>query len=135
VGAPVGPRALELVGDAPVGGPREALLRERGPRAVPTQPFERGAIVRSDNDARVQRQTFAPRAEPLDAADGRTSLCRRAPGGSCVGLDLCEHVGTRVLVDAIGVRVQGVPPRDPAQEAIEDREHVGVGRDGQELEA
>jgi hypothetical protein len=49
--APVGPRALELVRDAPVGGPREALLRERRSRPVPAQPFERGAIVRSDDDA------------------------------------------------------------------------------------
>jgi hypothetical protein len=77
VGAAVGPRALELVRDAPVGGPREALLRECGPRRVPAQPFERGAIVRSDDEARVQRSRRtgdAPRAEPLDAADGCTCL-------------------------------------------------------------
>jgi hypothetical protein len=52
--AHVGPRWLELVRDASVGGPREALLRERGPRAVPAQPLERGAIVRGDDDASVQ---------------------------------------------------------------------------------
>jgi hypothetical protein len=28
----------------------------------------------------------------------------------------------------------GDPARDPAQDAIEEGEHVGVGRDGQELE-
>jgi len=74
VGAAVGPRSL--VGDAPIGGPREALLRERGACAVAAQPFERGAIVRGDDDARVQREAFAPRAEPLDAANGRTILRR-----------------------------------------------------------
>jgi hypothetical protein len=42
----------------------------------------------------------------------------------------CASTSGRVLVDAIGVRVHGEPPRAPAQEAIEDREHVGVGRDG-----
>jgi hypothetical protein len=75
VGAPVGPRPLELVGDAPVVGPREALLRERGPRAVPAQPFERGAIVGGEDDGRLQREAFAPRAGPLDAGDGRSCLC------------------------------------------------------------
>jgi hypothetical protein len=92
-------------------------------------------IVRGDDDARVQREAFAPRAEPLDAADGRTCLRRRAPGSGCVGLHLCEHVGTCGLVDAIGVRGPGEPAGNPPQQAIEDREHLGVGGDRQELEA
>jgi hypothetical protein len=50
VGAAVGPGSLELVRDAAVVGPRQALQRERRSRAVPAQPLERVAIVLGDHD-------------------------------------------------------------------------------------
>jgi hypothetical protein len=42
-------------------GPRQALQRERRPRAVAAYPLERVAIVLGDHDTRVQRETLAPK--------------------------------------------------------------------------
>jgi len=76
VRAAVGPWPLELVRDAAVIHPRQSVLRERGPRAVSTQPLERFAVVIGDHDAGVQRETLAPCAQALGAAHGRLRVRR-----------------------------------------------------------
>lgn len=68
MGAAVGPRPLELVGDAAVGGPCQPVVGKRGPRTVAAQPLEGRAIVTGDHDAGVQREAGAPDAQSIAAA-------------------------------------------------------------------
>ncbi len=60
LGATVGPRPLEPIRDRALGGPRQPLVRERGPGPVAAQPLERLPIVVGDHDPGVQRETLAP---------------------------------------------------------------------------
>ena len=76
VRASIGPRSLELVRDAALTRPRQPLERGCRPRAVSTQPLERVTIVASDDDAGVQRETLAPRAQALGAAHNRLGFRR-----------------------------------------------------------
>ena len=86
-GAAIGPRPLELVRDAAVVSPREAVLRERGPRAVAAQALEGGTVVLGDDDTGVQREALRPRAQALGAAHGRPTVDRRSPGRRRLRLD------------------------------------------------
>ena len=48
-------------------------------------------------------------------------------------LDLREHIGGRSLVEVVD-RLVREPTRDPTHDPIEDREHVGVPRHGEQHE-
>ena len=100
-------------------------MSERRARAVAAQSLQGLAVVVRDHDAGVQREALAPGVQPLDTAHGRFAVVGRAPRRRRLGLDLCEHVD---VLYAIVACLVGEPTRDPAHDAIEDRQHVGAGR-------
>jgi hypothetical protein len=96
MGGAVGPRPLELVGDAAVGGPGQPVVGKRRPRAVAAQPLKRLAVVVGDHHAGVQGEAGTPRAQAIGAAHrvgGGGS--RRTPGRGASAWTCANRSGGR----------------------------------------
>jgi hypothetical protein len=87
MGATVGPRSLEPVGDLAIGGPRQLLVREHRPGSVAEQPLGRLPIVVRDHHPGVQGVALALHAQAFDTAHGRVAVARRTTGRRRLGLN------------------------------------------------
>ena len=78
--ATVMPRPLQPIRDPPIVGPREPILCECWPRAVPTQPLEPGPIGVRDRDRRRPHVHVSGVRQVVSAATAkRHRRCSRAP--------------------------------------------------------